>query len=329
MKQPASQPVHVAKPDARADVALIALALMWGTSHVITKNVLTVHTPFFYTSLRFGLAAVLFTLCFAGALRRSSLAVIRQGALLGLCSFTGISFYTAGLVFTQASKAGFISGLYLVFTPLLAWVLFGMRPTYDNLAGLAIAIGGFGLLSYPQQGAAFNWGDLLILCAALAWGAHISATSAYARQTEARSLAAWQVIVVALLAITTHFVLSNVSPVTTANPALARLLTLENRPNQLTTTTALQIGYMALFVTFVAALVQTWAQGKVAATHAALLYALEPVMAAAFAYLVLGEKLTWRSACGAALIVAGVTISRLGWFSKIALQKRTEPCYSD
>jgi drug/metabolite transporter (DMT)-like permease len=303
-------------PDTRAEFALLALAVMWGTSHVITKNVLSAHTPFFYTSLRFGLAAVLFGLFFAGALRRSRAAEVRQGVLLGLCSFTGISFYTAGLVFTQASKAGFISGLYLVFTPLLAWGFFRMRPTRDNLVGLLIAITGFGLLSYPQTGAAFNWGDGLILCAAVAWGAHIAATSAFARQSEVRALAAWQVIVVAVLAILAHLVLSNVAPQPGATDTLSRLLALEARPNHLTAATLAQIGYMALLVTFVAALVQTWAQGKVAAAHAALFYALEPVMAAAFAYLILGEKLSGRGALGALLIVAGVTVSRLGWLSK-------------
>lgn len=329
MSHPANQSVQAAKPDTRADAALIALALMWGTSHVITKNVLTVHTPFFYTSLRFGIAAILFAVCFAAHLRRSGKREIRQGFLLGLCSFTGISFYTAGLVFTQASKAGFITGLYLVFTPLLAWLFFGMRPTLDNLAGLVIAIGGFALLSYPQQGATFNWGDILILGAAVAWGVHIAATSAFARQGEVRGLAAWQVIVVALLALLTHVILSNLTLTPAANPTLARLLTLEARPNQITTTSAIQIGYMALMVTFVAALVQTWAQGKVAAAHAALFYALEPVMAAFFAYFVLGEKLTGRAVVGACLIICGVTISRLGWFSKALLPKNANPCYTD
>jgi drug/metabolite transporter (DMT)-like permease len=303
--------------DTRADAALLALALMWGTSHVITKNVLTVHTPFFYTSLRFGIAALLFALVFAKPLLRSSGQAIRQGLLLGACSFAGISLYTAGLVFTQASKAGFITGLYLVFTPLLAWLFFRLRPTRDNLAGLLIAISGFGLLSYPQTGAAFNWGDGLILCAAIAWGAHIAATSAFARQSEIHLLAAWQVIVVAVLAVFAHLLLSKFA-VTTPTGPLTQLLALEARPNQLTVSTLAQIGYMAWFVTFIAALVQTWAQGKVAPAHAALFYALEPVMAALFASVVLGEKLSVRVAFGAFLIVAGVTLSRLGLLSKAA-----------
>ena len=313
--KPTTHQSHV--PDTRADVALLALALMWGTSHVITKNVLTAHTPFFYTSLRFGIAALLFALVFAKPLWRSSGQAVRQGLLLGACSFAGISLYTAGLVFTQASKAGFITGLYLVFTPLLAWLFFRLRPTRDNVVGLLIAITGFGLLSYPQTGATFNWGDGLILCAAIAWGAHIAATSAFARQSEVHLLAAWQVIVVAVLAFFAHLLLSEFA-VTDPSGPLTALLALEARPNHLTMATMVQIGYMALLVTFVAALVQTWAQGKVAPAHAALFYALEPVMAALFATLILGEKLSVRSALGALLIVAGVTLSRLGLLSKAA-----------
>jgi drug/metabolite transporter (DMT)-like permease len=312
---PTPTPSHV--PDTRADAALLTLALMWGTSHVITKNVLSVHTPFFYTSLRFGIAALLFALVFAKPLARSRGQALRQGLLLGACSFSGISLYTAGLVFTQASKAGFITGLYLVFTPLLAWVFFRLRPTRDNLAGLLIAILGFGLLSYPQTGASFNWGDGLILCAAIAWGAHIAATSAFARQSEIHLLAAWQVIVVAVLAVLAHLLLSKFA-VTAPTGPLTQLLALEARPNHLTVSTLAQIGYMAWFVTFLAALVQTWAQGKVAPAHAALFYALEPVMAALFAALILGEKLSGRSALGALLIVSGVTLSRLGLLSKAA-----------
>ena len=312
-----SAPSQSNAPDTRADAALLALALMWGTSHVITKNILTAHTPFFYTSLRFGIAAVLFTLVFAKPLARSSRPAFRQGVLLGACSFAGISLYTAGLVFTQASKAGFITGLYLVFTPLLAWLFFRLRPTRDNIVGLLIAVTGFGLLSYPQTGTAFNWGDGLILCAAVAWAAHIAATSAFARQSEVHLLAAWQVIIVAVLAVLAHLILSKFAGTASSGP-LTQLLALEARPNQLTVSTLAQIGYMALLVTFVAALVQTWAQGKVAPAHAALFYALEPVMAALFASLILGEKLSVRAALGAFLIVVGVTLSRLGLLSKSA-----------
>lgn len=190
-----------------SDSALVALALMWGTSHVITKEILASHSPAFYTSMRFGIAAICFALVFAGHLRRASLRQVKQGTMLGLLSFTGITFYVLGLNFTQASKAGFITGLYLVFTPLIGFVLFKTKPTRDHLTGLAVAIAGFTLLSFPRSGEGVNWGDVLVLLAAVAWASHIAATSAFASAGDVRTLAAFQVITVAILALTVLTVL--------------------------------------------------------------------------------------------------------------------------
>lgn len=295
----------------QSDAALIALALMWGTSHVITKSILATHSPAFYTSARFGIAALCFGLVFAGHLRRGSLRHIKQGVLLGLLSFTGIGFYVLGLNFTQASKAGFITGLYLVFTPLLAFLLFRSKPTRDHLTGLTVAIAGFVLLSFPHGRETINWGDVLVLAAAVAWAAHIAATSAFAAGGDVRTLAAVQVMTVATLALTVFFTLKS--------------LGLETRPNPIDGQFAWQIAYMAVMVTFVAALVQTWAQGRVNPTHAVIFYALEPATAAVFAYLSFGEKLTLQSGIGAALIVAGVMISRLRLTSRLTGHETIKP----
>jgi drug/metabolite transporter (DMT)-like permease len=288
----------------KSDAALISLALMWGTSHVVTKDVLATHSPAFYTSARFGIASICLGLLFARHLRQSNRREIGQGVLLGLCSFAGIAFYVTGLVFTQASKAGFITGLYLVFTPILAYILFGSRPTRDHLTGLVIAILGFILLSLPRGGESINWGDILVLLAAFAWAGHIAATSAFAIQSDVRRLAAFQVLTVALLAISVNLVL--------------RSLGLETSPNPIDWRFAVQIGYMAIMVTVIAALVQTWVQGRVSSTHAVVFYALEPATAAVFAYLLFGEKLGLGRGLGATLIVAGVMVSRLKLATRIA-----------
>jgi drug/metabolite transporter (DMT)-like permease len=295
----------------KSDAALIALALIWGTSHVIQKDILSAHSPAFYTSIRFGIAAVCFGLLFSGHLRRTSRREIIQGALLGLFSFSGIGFYISGLVFTQASKAGFISGLYLVFTPLLGFLVFRAHPTRDHLTGLAIAIGGFALLSYPQSGEAFNWGDILMLLAAVAWATLIAATSAFASESSVKTLAAVQVIVVAVLSTTVWVVLSRLAQSAADPQSLPRLVAMEAGPNTLDLRFAAQIAYMAVVVTFITALVQTWAQRSVSSTHAAILYALEPVTSAVFAYFVLSENLGGRRSIGAALIITGVMVSRL------------------
>lgn len=276
---------------------------MWGTSHVITKSILATHSPAFYTSMRFGIASVCFGLLFAGNLRKSNAEDIKRGVILGLCSFAGIGLYVLGLILTQASKAGFITGLYLVFTPIMAFVLFRSKPTRDHLVGLMIAVMGFTLLSFPAVGTDVNWGDLLVLLAAVAWGAHIAATSAFAKVSDVRTLAAIQVATVATLAYLTYFLL--------------RALGHETQPNPIDWKFAAQIGYIAVVVTFVAALLQTWAQRQVASTHAAIFYALEPATAAVFAYFAFGELLGWRQALGAALIVAGVIASKLDLASRL------------
>lgn len=308
----------------KSDAALIMLAMVWGTSHVITKDIVSTHSPAFYTSLRFGIASICFGLLFANHLRRSDRKEIIKGAWLGLFSFAGIAFYTSGLVFTQASKTGFILGLYLVFTPLLSYLLFRSRPTRDHLAGLVIAIGGFALLCYPQSGESLNWGDILILFAATAWAAHIAATSAFASEADVRTLAAVQVMVVAALSLSAYFVLSWIARSATDPAALPKLLAMEAGANPVDWRFAAQVTYMAVVVTFLAALAMTWAQKRVTSTHAAILYALEPVTAAVFAYLVLNENLGWGRGVGAALIIAGVMVSRLRLATRLTKKESLE-----
>src|SRR5262245_54198186 len=311
----------------KSDAALILLALTWGTSHVITKDMVTkeaLHSPAFYTSARFGIAALCFGLLFAGHLRRSPRKEIIKCAWLGLFSFAGIGFYTSGMVFTQASKAGFISGLFVVFTPLLGYLLFRSRPTRDHLTGLATAVAGFALLSWPQTGELFNWGDVLILFAALSWAAHVSATSAFASESDVRTLAAVQVMVVALLSISAYFILSWIAGSAADPNSLPALVARETGPNAVNWRFASQVAYMAVMVTFVAALLQTWAQSRTSSTHAAIIYALDPVTAAVFAYLFLNETLGWRRGAGAALIITGMMISRLRLATRLTKKEAAE-----
>jgi drug/metabolite transporter (DMT)-like permease len=132
----------------------------------------------------------------------------------------------------------------------------------------------------------------------VAWAVHIAATTAFALRSDVRTLAVVQVVTVAVLALSIHLTLRQAGLETRLNPIDARFLW--------------QIGYMSLIVTCLAALVQTRAQKSVSSTHAAILYALEPVSSALFAYLVFGEALGLRRGLGAALILVGVSVSRLG-----------------
>lgn len=286
----------------RAEASLVALAIIWGTSHVITKDILATHSPSFYTTARFGLASVVFLVIFWRHLINRPWSEFRQGVLLGLCSFAGIAFYVGGLIFTQASKAGFISGLHLVFTPVVAYLAFRTQPRSEHLIGLLVAVVGFLIMSAPGGspgvGGGLNVGDLLVLLAAMAWAVHIAATTAFAMKSDVRTLAVTQVLTVALMASAVHLSLRIAGFEPSLNPVDRKFLW--------------QIGYISLVVTCLAALLQTGAQRRVSSTQAAIIYALEPVTSAVFAYFVFGEQLGFRRGAGAALILSGVTISRLG-----------------
>ena len=301
----------------RADLAMAALAVIWGSTHPITKAVVATHSPFFYTSCRFGLASIGFVLLFGSHLRRARRSEVWEGVILGVCTFAGITLLVSGIVYTTPSKTAFINGMFLVFAPVISYLLFRVSPTRDNLSGLVLALAGFTVISLPKGGQGYNIGDLLVLLAAVTWATHIVATSVYGARSDVRTLASVQVITVAVLATTAYVVLHGVAA--GADPAtLPQLLALEARDNALTWTFAKQVGYMALFATILAALVQTWAQGKMAPTHAAILYALEPLSGAFFAYVMFSEKLGWRGAMGAALILTGILVSRIGLVSRLA-----------
>src|SRR5262249_17735550 len=182
--------------------------------------------------------------------------------------------------------------------------------------------------SYPQTGDSFNWGDILILFAAVAWAAHIAATSAFASESDVRTLASVQVMAVAALSISTYFILSWVARSSADPHSLPALVAMESRSNPIDWRFVERVAYMAVVVTFIAALAQTWAQKRVSSTHAVIIYALEPAIGAVFAYAYLNEKLSWRSGAGAVLIIAGVTVSRLRLATRLtkkdAIELRSE-----
>jgi drug/metabolite transporter (DMT)-like permease len=170
----------------------------------------------------------------------------------------------------------------------------------------------------------FNWGDILILFAAMAWAAHIAATSAFASESDVRTLAAVQVMVVAALSISAYFILSWMAGSAADPKSLPALVAMEAGPNPINWRFAEQVAYMAVVVTFIAALAQTWAQKRVHSTHAAIFYALEPVIAAVFAYLYLSETLGWRRGVGAAFIITGLMISRLRLATRLTKKEAIE-----
>lgn len=274
-----------------ADLGLVGVTVIWGSTFIIVKDALGGIGPFEFVFLRFAIGFLALLALFHRRLRAFGPAEWRAGVVIGLFLFLGYAFQTVGLQLTTASKAGFITGLSVLIVPLLALIFLRHGISLGVLVGLALAPIGLWLLSFDGQ-ASFGTGDLLVLACAVAFAAHITSISAYAPKYDPLGLSIVQVGVVALLA------------------GLAAALV--ERPLVVPAPAAMfGAAYTGLLATAVVLGVQNSIQRFTTPTHTALIFSLEPVFAAFFAYLVAGETLGPRGLLGGALILAGMVVAEL------------------
>jgi drug/metabolite transporter (DMT)-like permease len=261
---------------------LVFVTLIWGSTFAIIKETLeTVPAPILL-ALRFSVAALI--LLWVRPERRT----LVPGIVLGVLSFAGYATQTIGMLTTSASKAAFITGLSVILTPIVGaiWLRQGV-PLRAWLAAL-LALVGLGLMTLnPNEGLVV--GDFWVLGTALAYALYIVYLGEIAAQHKPIVLTSLQIIVVALLswgwAVPELYVLKNLSL-----SAISALL------------------YLALFATVLVLWLQALAQRVVPAYAAALIFALEPVFAAIFAYFLLGETLSVQGWLGGALVVLAMII---------------------
>lgn len=275
-----------------ADAALVLVTLIWGSTFVVVKVAVESVDPAVFVALRFGTGALLLGLLYARHLRSGGRTTLAAGALLGLALLTGFLLQTFGLRLTTPSRAGFITGLSVVFVPLLDAALFRRRPTGPALTGVALSAVGMTIISAPTGDAGGDWrGDLLVLGCALAFALHIVGVGHFAARHDARAITTIQIATVAVLA------------------GAAAAVTRFDLPSQ--PAAWLAVAYMGILATALVFLLQSWAQVHTSATHTALIFALEPVFAALFASTLYGEALGPRALIGGTLIVAGMLVAEL------------------
>jgi drug/metabolite transporter (DMT)-like permease len=282
--------LHSSQRRLRADLALVVVTAVWGATFFMIKDALLGVTPLWFMALRFGVAALILAPFAVPGVRNSG---TRAGILVGLLLFLGYALQTLGLQFTSASRAGFITGLAVVFVPCAEALLFGSRPSTAALIGVGLSLVGMALLAFGVSDPGLVvLGDVLMLGCALAFSAHILAIGRYAPRVDPLRLTFVQVLTVAALSLALASVLE-VSPGSSIGLALPA------------------VGFTAVFATVGAYYVQTRAQSFTSPTHTALIFALEPVFAAAFAFALAGERLTQIEGAGCVLIVLGMLAATL------------------
>lgn len=272
-----------------ATLALIAVTASWGSTFFLIKDLLERIPVADFLAVRFCIAAVALVIVSPGAVRRLSVRARRRGLALGAVYGVAQLLQTAGLERTDASVSGFITGMYVVATPLLAgWLL---REHIPRSAWLAVALSTAGLAVLSLRGFSVGSGEALTLVAAMLYAVHIVGLGAWSRAPDAYGLAVLQMAVIAVVA---------------ALPTAYDGITLPTRSADWAA-----VGYMAIVCGAVALLAQTWAQAHLPATRAAIVMTMEPVFAAAFAVSLGGEAFTTRMLIGGGLVLAAMYLVEL------------------
>lgn len=262
-------------------VALIAVTAVWGWTFVVVKDAVSAFPVAAFLAYRFVVASV----ALAPVVGRVDLRALRTGALIGVTLAAGYLLQTAGLTLTSASDAGILTGLFLVFTPLLDRIAFGVSASRAAMVGVGLAIPGLVLLvgTLPQE---VVFGDVLVMACALCFAAQIVLLSRFAARYDPRSLTMGQISAAALLFVALA-----------ATPAAGGFAV--PSPSVL-----VAVAITGLLATTVAFLIQTWAQRTLAATTTAVILATEPAWAAFFGVALAHDVFTPPRAAGALLLLA-------------------------
>ena len=269
-------------------LALVAVTAVWGLTFVQVKNALELYPLFAFLAVRFAISALALAPFAWRSLRALPAHGHAGGVVTGLLLAAAFGLQTAGLELTTVASTGFITGLYVVFTPFIALALFTTPVSRAVWLGVAFAVAGLLLLSGIPGGSAS--GNALVLASALAAALQIVAMERLAPRYDA--------VVLTFLMMATSFV---------ACTALAVLVGEVEAPRGWTVWSALLV--TGLFSGALGYLVATWVQARTTAARAALVFTLEAPFAALFGVLLADEVLGWEGWLGCAVIMAGILVA--------------------
>jgi len=266
----------------RAELILLGITAIWGFTFPAMKVSLSYMSPILFLAYRFGIASSLMLLIFRGRVLKKE--AFLEGALLGITLFFGHGFQIVGLKYTSASNSAFITSLYVIFTPFIAYFLLGDILKRRDFLSLGIAMLGLYLISGASLN--FNYGDLLTVLCALSFAFQIVLVQKFGEK-DYISLAFWQIF--------WNFLFSS---------AYAAFFEGIKIPNALSPW--LGILYTGIFATVIAFTLQVKYQKETKAHKAALIYSSEPIFGHISAFLTIGEILSTRGYLGAMLILGAI-----------------------
>ena len=272
-----------------ATAALLAMTMCWGSTFFLIKDLLVRVPTLDFLAVRFAIASLALLLMAPRAVGRLSRESRRQALVLGGLYGVAQILQTAGLAHTPASVSGFITGLYVVATPIFAALILRTRIGASTWAAVLLAMAGLAVLTL--DGLSVGYGEALTFVAAMLYALHIVGLGAWSDPGQALGMSIIQVLVITAICL-----------VATAPDGIVL-------PDRLGDW--LSVVYMAVFAGAAAIVGQTWAQAHLAPTRAAIIMSMEPVFAAVFAVLLGGEHPTLRMLVGGLMVLAAMLIVEL------------------
>ena len=270
-------------------LALLTAALIWGSSFIVMKDALTDVPVYQLLAIRFTLAGLLLALLFRKKLVRSGKPLLRHGALCGVLLLGGYATQTYGLMTVSPGTNAFLTSVYCVMVPFMAWGIYRKRPTAYNWAAAAMCIAGIGLISLSGD-LSLGAGEALTLLSGLFYALHIMCLSHFGKSDDPIALTIVQFGVVAVLSWLATLTLERGTPF----PAPAVWP---------------QLLYLSVFATAVTLVCQSVGQSLTPPSQSAILLSLESVFGVFFSLLVGQEDLTLQLCLGFALVFVSVIVS--------------------
>ena len=283
-----------------ADLMMFVVTICWGSSYLFTKIGLDSLGVYNLIFLRFGIAFILAALIFHKRILKADFKTIKYSFMLGSILFFAFVFLNTGIQSTSVSNTGFLVSLSVVFVPIISAFFLKQKVEKRLMIGVFSALVGIGLLTLNSQ-LQLSLGDILCIICALFYSVHIIVTGKVTKNVDSISLGVWQLGFCG---------------------AWGLLFTLLFETPQLPQNTNVWSSILALSILCSALgfIVQTIAQQYTTATHAGLIFSLEPIFAAGFAFVFIGETLSIRGYIGASIVLLGILIAEID-FKKILFKK--------
>jgi drug/metabolite transporter (DMT)-like permease len=284
-----------------ADISLLFVTFIWGTTFVLVQNAIGLLEPFSFNGIRF-LAAAFMLLLWLLIFERKQLVflnirMLASGVFIGFWLFLGYATQTIGLLYTTTSKAGFITGLSVIFVPLFSMFLLKQFPSRNAVIGVSIATFGLFLLTMTDV-SSLNIGDGFVFICAISFALQIIFTGKFSSKYPTLLLTVIQISTVAILSIISAFFFEDWRK--SFNPEIL-----------LSKDVIIALIITSIFATALAFLIQTNFQKYTTATRVALIFAMEPVFAAIAGYYWAAERLSYSALFGCLLIFAGMIFAEL------------------